>query len=154
MSYFRIAAALLALSMPLAAVALPLNPDVREDTLQSTICQAGYTRTVRPSTTYTNGVKKKLMREAGLDPSLARDYELDHIIPLALGGSPRSIDNLMLQPWEGEDGAKKKDKLEVRLQKCVCAGALDLTEAQEAISADWQAASRRYSHLHCGKHRG
>ena len=154
MPYLRIAVSLLTLSLPLLASALPLNPDVRADTLGATICQAGYTRTVRPSTTYTNGVKRKLMREAGLYPALIRDYELDHIIPLALGGSPRALDNLMLQPWEGEDGAKKKDKLEVRLQKCVCAGVLDLTEAQEAISADWQEAARHYSRLHCGKHRG
>lgn len=148
------AAALLALAAPLAADALSLNPDVRSDTVDATICQVGYTRTVRPSTTYTNGVKLRLMREAGIDPAQAREYELDHIIPLALGGSPRSLENLMLQPWDGENGAKRKDKLEVRLQKCVCAGALDLTEAQAAIAADWQEASRRYSHLHCGRHRG
>lgn len=145
---------MLILAMPLTAGALPLNPDVRPDTLDATICQSGYTRTVRPSTTYTNGVKRKLMREAGLDPAQAREYELDHIIPLALGGSPRALDNLMLQPWEGEDGAKKKDKLEARLQKCVCAGVLDLTEAQDAISANWQEAARHYSRLHCAKHRG
>ena len=41
---------------------IALNPDVAEDTIDATICVSGYTRSVRPATSYTNGVKKKLMR--------------------------------------------------------------------------------------------
>ena len=67
---------------------IPLNPDVTEDTIRQTICVPGYTKTVRPSSNYTSGVKAKLLREAGLDESLMPDYELDHIVPLELGGHP------------------------------------------------------------------
>lgn len=74
-----------------------LNPDVRQDTIQQTICQPGYTASVRPSTTFTNGVKLKLLRERGLPALASQDYELDHVIPLALGGHPRSLKNLALQ---------------------------------------------------------
>ena len=42
------------------------------------------------------------------------DYELDHLVPLALGGHLRKLSNLMLQPWEGEHSTKAKDVLEVR----------------------------------------
>jgi len=123
---------------------IALNPDVDESTIDSTICTSGYTKAVRPATSYTNGVKKKLMREAGLDVAGIRDYELDHIVPLALGGHPRKLSNLMLQPWEGEHGAKAKDVLEVRLQSLVCHGKLDLTDAQVCIAQDWEACSVQY----------
>ena len=73
---------------------IALTPDVTENTIAQTICVVGYTATVRPSTTYTNGVKSKLVREAGLDASHMADYELDHVIPLAVGGHPRKLSNL------------------------------------------------------------
>jgi hypothetical protein len=77
----------------------------------------GYTESVRPATAYTNGVKAKLIREAGLDERLMSQYELDHIIPLAAGGHPRKLSNLQLQPWKGENGATGKDGLERRLRR-------------------------------------
>src|SRR5215831_4042062 len=46
---------------------IALNPDVDEDTIDRTICESGYTKSLRPATTYTNGVKKKKMQEAGID---------------------------------------------------------------------------------------
>jgi hypothetical protein len=64
---------------------LALNPDVSQQTLRETICTPGYTRTVRPGTSYTRGVKAKLAREAGFAASRMSDFELDHIVPLALG---------------------------------------------------------------------
>lgn len=131
----------------LAAVQVPaevLNTDVTQGTIQETICVPGYTASVRPSTSFTNGVKAKLLREQGHPASAAPDYELDHRVPLALGGHPRNMKNLMLQPWEGEDGAKRKDRLERKLQKLVCAYVLKLEEARRAIFVDWQAAYRNY----------
>jgi hypothetical protein len=117
---------------------------VDEDTIYGTICVSGYTKFVRPATSYTSGVKKKLMREAGIDAERIGDYELDHIVPLALGGHPRKLSNLMLQPWEGEHGAEAKDALEVRLQSLVCRGKLDLTDAQVCIAQDWEACAVQY----------
>ncbi|MBI3529661.1 MAG: hypothetical protein HY067_17055 [Betaproteobacteria bacterium] len=38
---------------------------------------------------FTNGVKDLLLKRSGLDPMAARDYELDHIIPLVIGVHPR-----------------------------------------------------------------
>lgn len=89
------------------------------------------------------------MREQGLDPDSASDYELDHIVPLALGGHPRNLKNLMLQPWDGEGGAKRKDRLEVKLQCLVCSGQVQLDEAQDAIYTDWQAAYHQYARTKC-----
>ena len=51
---------------------------------------------------------------------------------------------MVLQRWDGEDGAKKKDRLERKLQLLVCAYELKLEEARLAIFVDWQAAYRAY----------
>lgn len=117
-----------------------LNPDVTQATIGQTICAPGWTATVRPSSTYTNGVKAKLLREHGLQPTDADRFELDHLVPLALGGHPRRIENLWLQPWVGEWSARRKDQLEVRLKTLVCSGAMPLAEARRLIAADWRAA--------------
>ena len=60
-----------------------INLDVTQETIHQTICVAGYTATVRPSTSYTNGVKKKLLQEQSIPVAAAGEYELDHRIPLA-----------------------------------------------------------------------
>jgi hypothetical protein len=117
---------------------------VDEETIDNTICISGYTKSVRPATSYTNGVKKKLMHDAGIDAARIGDYELDHIVPLDLGGHPRKFSNLMLQPWDGQHGAKAKDALEVRLKSLVCHGKLDLTDAQVCIARDWEACALQY----------
>ena len=50
----------------------------------------------------------------------------------------------MLQRRGGDDGAKKKDWLERKLQQLVCAYAVQLEVARRAIFVDWQAAYRTY----------
>lgn len=124
--------------------AMALNPDVKQSTIDTTICVPGYASKVRPSTVYTNGVKKKLMTAKGLSWDTRADYELDHVVPLSSGGHPRSLDNLRLQPWEGADGAKEKDKLEVRLQKMICTKKITLKAAQSCIYNNWQACAKKY----------
>ncbi|NDG40899.1 MAG: hypothetical protein EBY28_16380 [Betaproteobacteria bacterium] len=121
-----------------------LNADVRQDTISSTICVAGYTASIRPSSSYTQGVKFKLMQAQSIPRADASGYELDHRIPLALGGHPRALANLSLQPWDGERGAKKKDRLERALQRMVCNGTLALDQARDAIFSDWEAAYRSF----------
>ena len=50
----------------------------------------------------------------------------------------------MLQRWEGDAGARKKDQLERRLQVLVCAGQEKLDTARAAIYFEWQGAFRKY----------
>lgn len=78
-------------------------------------------------------MKAKLLRESGTDGANACEYELNHVIPLAVGEHPRNLKNLMLQPW---DGAKKKDRLERRPQQLVCSKLQGLQDAQAAIWTD------------------
>lgn len=95
------------------------------------------------------------MRQAGLDFDSDKSlYELDHVIPLALGGHPRNPKNLALQLWEGSDGAKRKDRLEIKLQCLVCSGTVLLGEAQAAVWSDWPLAYKNYGRLVCKRPRG
>lgn len=126
-----------------------LNHDVEQATVQATICVPGYTKSVRPSTSYTNSVKIMLLRRAGIPEEMAAEYELDHIVPLALGGHPRKLENLELQPWAGHHGAKRKDRLEVKMQCLVCSGQIPLDEARRDIASDWQAAYHHYAMIKC-----
>jgi hypothetical protein len=135
------AAAAVAVAAGLAAM---LNPAVTTSTMDTTICVHGWTATVRPPATYTNKVKLRQLQAQGLDPAAARDYELDHVVPLALGGAPAALPNLRLQPWAGPCSAHSKDVLESTLHRAVCAGKVPLATAQHAIATDWPAAYRRY----------
>jgi hypothetical protein len=123
---------------------IALNPDVTEATVGQTICIPGYAKSVRPATNYTRGVKAKLLREAGIDESRTSDFELDHIVPLALGGHPRKLSNLELQPWAGEHGATRKDALEVRMHALVCHHAMTLTNAQACVAEEWEGCAAKY----------
>jgi hypothetical protein len=121
-----------------------INIDVTQANVANTICVSGWTATVRPPTSYTQALKRTMLTRAGLDPNTALVYELDHFIPLAVGGHPRSEDNLWLQKWDGEWNAKVKDRLERKLQVMVCAGQITLNAARLAIQQDWRAAYRKY----------
>ena len=121
-----------------------INKEVTQANVSSTICVPGWTATVRPPTSYTQELKRTMLRRAGADPNTAIVYELDHLIPLALGGHPRSEDNLWLQKWDGQWNAKIKDRLERKLQLMVCAGSISLHAARTAIRHDWHAAYGKY----------
>ena len=104
------------------------------------LCVANYSATVRPSSSYTNKIKKKLIIQINTEEMLKgypltkiQDYELDHKVPLSIGGDPSSLDNLWMERW---DDAKVKDVLEVRLHKAVCKGKMDLYTAQKTF-LDW-----------------
>lgn len=74
-----------------------------------------------------------MQRDSG-KPCTVKDFELDHIIPLCLGGSNNSS-NLQLQLWAE---AKKKDKLEILSCKMVRAGRLNI-DAARSLFTNWRA---------------
>ena len=75
----------------------------------------------------------------GLPLELIGDFQLDHKLPLSLGGSPDDPRNLVLQD---QDEAEEKDAVERCLPAAVCAGAVDLYQAQQVMWRDWRSARR------------
>jgi hypothetical protein len=108
-----------------------IDSHVTQATIHDTICQRGYTAQVRPPRTVTDAIKRRLAD--GL-PDSPQNYELDHLIPLGLGGHPTSANNLWLQNWPE---AAVKDREELRLHREVCAGRMTSEGAQHEMVTTW-----------------
>jgi hypothetical protein len=63
-------------------------------------------------------------------------YELDHLIPLELGGNNDPA-NLFPEAASPQPGFHEKDLVENYLNHEVCAGEMPLSFAQEQIASDW-----------------
>jgi hypothetical protein len=70
-------------------------------------------------------------------------YELDHLIPLELGGDNANA-NLWPEPASPTPGFHQKDDLENALHDLVCGRSLSLATAQHDIASNWDAAYVRY----------
>jgi hypothetical protein len=123
-----------------------INPNVTEDTKATTICQSGWTKTVRPPSAYTSALKLVQIVEYGYADRSPSHYQEDHLVPLEIGGAPRDPANLWPEPNDivlpdgTAIGSDAKDNLENYLHRQVCAGAMPLGDAQRLIAGDWIAA--------------
>lgn len=118
-----------------------LTPGDTLDVTRDDVCVPGYSRKIRDVPA---DLKAQVYAEYGIIHHRPRQYEVDHLISLELGGS-NSIKNLWPQsyvtsPWN----AHIKDRLEDHLHSMVCSGQLDLKVAQRAISQNWITAYRKY----------
>ena len=112
---------------------------VTERNIGSTICHAGYSKSVRPPESVTEPEKLASMAAYG-DHDSPRHYEYDHLISLELGGAPNDQHNLWPEPGASPN---PKDRVENRLHTEVCHGVISLGSAQHQIATDWVAAYRR-----------
>ena len=90
--------------------------------------------------------RDEVLKRYDLPPGTHPDYEIDHLIPLCLGGSD-DPSNLWPQPRrsiEGTWNAEAKDRLERLMCNLVCDGQIDIAIAQEAFATDWIAAYHTY----------
>jgi hypothetical protein len=127
-----------------------LNPAVTQATIGATICQRGWTSTVRPPQAIT-GQEKRASMKAYRAGKPASAYEYDHHVSLELGGAVNDPRNL----WPEPDYPKRsgfylnpKDELEGALKRLVCHRRLQLGEAQHLIAENWPSAYRRYVKAH------
>ena len=114
-----------------------IDPAVTQAGIGSTICKKGWTATVRPPESQTEHFKYDVAYPAYGTPQSERT-ELDHLVPLELGGSN---DATNLWP-EYPPTPNPKDKVEDALNRAVCDGRVSLAAAQRAIAADWLTAEK------------
>ena len=105
------------------------------------ICVTGYTKKVRN----VPAAVKRQVYAAYRVVNTPGAYEVDHLIPLELGGS-NSLKNLWPESYNIEWNAHIKDELENRLHGLACRGTVPLRQAQQEIATDWIAAYQKYFH--------
>ena len=87
--------------------------------------------------------KFQVEQEYGMPASYyGRSIEIDHIVPLELGGSNDPA-NLFPEPGSGRANYHLKDELENKLRDLVCSGAMTLRDAQHGIAANWESIYKR-----------
>jgi hypothetical protein len=121
-----------------------LTPGAARTTDAFLVCTPGYSRRVRHVTTAT---RRAVFALYGLAYVPGR-YELDHLIPLELGGS-NDIANLWPEAYalsknDRAMGARVKDRLEDELHRRVCTNEMSLRTAQSRIRRWWTNAYRTY----------
>jgi hypothetical protein len=87
------------------------------------------------------------MAEYGLPAGPHPDFEIDHLIPLGIGGADSDA-NLWPEPRrsiEPQWNAETKDRLEWKLRDLVCSSQLDVVEAQRMMAEDWVEAYGRFT---------
>jgi hypothetical protein len=123
---------------------LDLTPgQARSDMTEEAMCATKWGKDARH---VTEAMKREvyarygLTNHKGICAQSPRGCEVDHSVSRELLGED-VIENLWIQPYVGKNsnkwGAEKKDALENKLHKLVCAGEIDLATAQEEISTDW-----------------
>lgn len=107
---------------------------VFESATKEEICVSGYSSSVRNVST---SLKKKVFAQYGIEyPVPFGSYEVDHLIPLALGGN-NDIANLWPKSAEPFPGFYEKNITGNYLHEEVCKGNIALSVAQERIADNW-----------------
>jgi hypothetical protein len=97
------------------------------------VCVPGSSRRAR---NVSPALKRAVYRSYGIRRHRRGAYEVDHLVPLELGGA-NDIANLWPQPVSPPPGYHEKDGLENALHDLVCHGRASLDWAQRAIAGDW-----------------
>jgi hypothetical protein len=105
------------------------------DVAAGQVCTPGYSTQAR---NVPQSVKDDVYAAYGIASHEPGQYEVDHLIPLQLGGS-NDIANLWPEAGDPRPGFHEKDRVEDYLHEQVCSGSLPLQEAQAQIAHDWYA---------------
>jgi hypothetical protein len=119
-----------------------LTPGAVRTTDVGEICSTG-TRQLRH---WDRARDDRIMAEYGLAAGPHPHFEVDHLVPLGIGGADDDA-NLWPEPRrsvEPQWNAERKDKLEWRMREMICAGELDVAEAQRMMAEDWVEAYGRF----------
>lgn len=124
-----------------------ISPKVSQDTLATTVCRSGYTKSIRPPVEITR-VEKRANAESYSFTGDLGSAEFDHLVSIVLGGDPNDPRNLWVEPpspgHKPKDGVNNpKDIVENKLSSAVCSGRVRLADAQFAIATDWTTALDR-----------
>ena len=137
-----LAIALVLTPMPAAAdsqFALPnpnLTPGLAATRDASQVCSKSYARSHRPARDEAwRALVRTVRRQYAIRYGTYREYVIDHLVPLELGGAGEDARNVWPEPI---DDSHLKDRVEDALHRAVCEGHLPLAQAQNEIARDWR----------------
>ena len=140
-----------ALMAPAFALDIRPNPNLTGGSVRfdghSPSATCGHSKEHRSSMNHAR--RDDILSRYGLPKGTHPDYEIDHLIPLCLGGG--GDPETWPQPRrsiEPKWNAEAKDRFERLICDMVCAGQLDIAIAQEAFAKDWIAAYHKYYEAH------
>lgn len=116
-----------------------LTPGVTVPVTREVLCASG-----EPEREVPVRMAYAVFDQYGIHDPKPRAYEVDYLITPALGGAD-DVRNLWPQPYGGGMwNARVKDALEDYFRGQVCAGEMELEDAQREIATDWIAAYKRH----------
>jgi len=126
----------------IAAAQLPSafqTPGAKSKANEAQVCAADFEASVKPVAKWQ---REQALEKYGKRPE---DFtgELDHLIPVSLGGT-NDPENLWPLPASKDMGPEQKKELDLKLHQLVCDKTLTLKAAQDAIRKDWVKAYNQY----------
>lgn len=124
-----------------------LDPEVMQSNIKESICKAGHftwTEGHMPPKSFLEKTEKEQIAAYGYPDENMKHYQMDHLVPLSLGGSPTEAKNIWPQALISKWSARRKDYLEGILHEKVCKGEISLSQAQEEIRINWITAYQKY----------
>jgi hypothetical protein len=123
------------------------DPEVTETNIQESICKVTHftwTEGHAPPASFLESIAKDQIKQYGYTDTNIRHYQMDHLIPLSLGGHPTDPKNIWPQVLIAKWSARRKDYLEEILHDKVCKGEIGLKEAQDLFRTNWVEAYKKY----------
>jgi hypothetical protein len=125
-----------------AAAQLPSafqTPGNKSRANEAQVCAADFEASVKPMAKWQ---RDQALERYGKRPE---DFtgELDHLIPISLGGT-NDPENLWPLPANKDVGPAEKKALDQKLHQMVCDKTIKLKDAQDAIKKDWVKAYDQY----------
>jgi hypothetical protein len=125
------------IDLPLPSTPGSVDAAVTQDNIHQTVCVAGYTKMVRPPFAYTDRLKREMLAGEYAEQGDLSSTQLDHLVPLLIGGHPSDPANLWPQSYRGSRDASYKDNCERRTGQAVCSGQVSLVDAQRGFMENW-----------------
>lgn len=123
------------------------DPEVNEANIKESICKVTHftwTEGHMPPASFLESIAKQEIKQYGYTDENSKHYQMDHLIPLSLGGSPVDPKNIWPQVLLTKWSARRKDYLEEILHDKVCKGEVSLKDAQDQIRTNWIEAYKKY----------